>query len=53
MLMVHWQPVVFTPKNTSIAGYSPYIQYVIMIFMFAAGINFSLYYFAVKKSSIK
>jgi len=39
----------FSPKNTSIAGYSPYIQYVIMIFMFAAGINFSLYYFAVKK----
>lgn len=39
----------FSPKNTSIAGYSPYIQYVIMIFMLAAGINFSLYYFTVKR----
>lgn len=39
----------FSPKNTSIAGYSPYIQYVIMIFMLAAGINFSLYYFTVRR----
>ena len=34
----------FSPKNTSIAGYSPYIQYIIMIFMFLAGVNFVLYY---------
>lgn len=39
----------FSPKNTSIAGYSPYIQYVITFFMLAAGINFSLYYFVIKK----
>lgn len=39
----------FSPKNTSIAGYSPYIQYVIMIFMLASGINFVLYYFLLKR----
>lgn len=35
----------FSTKNTSIGGYSPYIQYVIMIFMFLAGINFIMHYF--------
>lgn len=38
----------FSPKNDSIASYSPYIQYVIMLFMLLAGVNFSIYYFAVK-----
>jgi|AMQJ01.1.fsa_nt_gi trk system potassium uptake protein TrkH len=38
----------FSPKNTSIAGYSPYIQYVIMIFMFLAGTNFIIHYFLIK-----
>lgn len=38
----------FSPKNTSIAGYSPYIQYVIMLFMLASGINFVLYYYLLK-----
>ncbi len=38
----------FSTKNTSIADYSPYIQYVIAIFMFLAGINFILYYYLVK-----
>jgi len=38
----------FSPKNSSIAGYSPYIQYVIMIFMFLAGISFTLHYYALK-----
>ncbi|MFV0484275.1 MAG: TrkH family potassium uptake protein [Bacteroidales bacterium] len=37
----------FSPKNDSIAGYSPYIQYVIMAFMFLAAVNFSIYYFIV------
>jgi trk system potassium uptake protein TrkH len=37
----------FSSKNASIAFYqSPYIQYVIIIFMFLAGTNFSLHYFA-------
>ncbi len=39
----------FSPKNNSIAGYSSYIHYVIMIFMFASGINFVLYYYLLKR----
>ncbi len=38
----------FSPKNTSIAGYSPYIQYVVMIFMFLSGTNFIIHYFLIK-----
>lgn len=35
----------FSPKNTSISAYSPYIQYVITIFMFLAGTNFVVHYY--------
>ncbi len=35
----------FSPKNDSIAGYSPYIQYVIMVFMFLSGTSFVIHYF--------
>ena len=35
----------FSTKNDSVAGFSPYIQYIIIIFMFLSGINFSLHYF--------
>lgn len=38
----------FSPKNTSIASYSPYLQYVIMVFMFLSGANFMLHYFVLK-----
>lgn len=38
----------FSPKNTSIGDYSPYIQYVITIFMLLAGTNFVVHYYAVK-----
>lgn len=39
----------YSTKQASIAFYdSAYIQYVITIFMFFAGINFSLFYFAIK-----
>jgi trk system potassium uptake protein TrkH len=38
----------FSPKNSSIGAYSPYIQYVVMFFMLLAGINFNLHYFALK-----
>ncbi|MGC9341615.1 MAG: TrkH family potassium uptake protein [Bacteroidales bacterium] len=38
----------FSPKNTSIAGYSPYIQYVVMIFMLLGGTNFVIHYFLLK-----
>jgi trk system potassium uptake protein len=34
----------FSPKNTSLAGYSPYVQYVAALFMFLAGTNFTLHY---------
>ncbi len=33
----------FSTKNTSITDFSPYIQYVIAIFMLLSGINFSLH----------
>lgn len=36
----------FSPKNTSIAEFSPYIQYVIVVFMIFAGTNFTLHYMA-------
>ena len=38
----------FGTKNDSVAGFSPYIQYVLIFFMFLAGINFSLHFFALK-----
>jgi trk system potassium uptake protein TrkH len=38
----------FSTKNDSVAGFSPYIQYIIILFMFLAGVNFSLHYFAIK-----
>ena len=34
----------FSIKADGIAGYSPYIQWVITVFMFIFGINFNLYY---------
>ena len=36
----------FSTKNASVAEFSPYLQYVIIIFMFLAGTNFTLTYFA-------
>ncbi len=39
----------FSPRNNSIAGYSPYIQYVVMIFMFLAGTNFLVHYYLLKR----
>ena len=39
----------FSPKNASIAFYeSPYLQYVIIVFMFLAGTSFTLTYFMLK-----
>ncbi|UTW66944.1 TrkH family potassium uptake protein [bacterium SCSIO 12643] len=40
----------FSTKNASMAHYesTPYIQYVVMIFMFLAGVNFTLTYFGLK-----
>ena len=39
----------FSPKNSSIIAYSPYIQYVIAIFMFLAGTNFIIHYYLLKR----
>ncbi|MEA3476562.1 MAG: potassium transporter TrkG [Bacteroidota bacterium] len=36
----------FSTQNTSVAGYSPFIQYVIIFFMILAGTNFTLHYMA-------
>lgn len=43
----------FSPKNSSIGGYSPYIQYVVMIFMLLSGTNFIIHYYIVKRSFSK
>lgn len=39
----------FGIKNDSIGGYSPYIQWVITIFMILFGVNFNLYYLLLLK----
>lgn len=39
----------FGIKNDSIGSYSPYIQWVITVFMFLFGINFNLYYLIIIK----
>ena len=38
----------FSTKNASIGAYSPYIQWVVSLFMFLAGCNFVLHYMALK-----
>jgi trk system potassium uptake protein TrkH len=43
----------FSTQNTSVAAYSPYIQYVIIIFMILAGTNFALHYFMLKRKFSK
>ncbi len=43
----------FSTQNASIANYSPFIQYVIIVFMILAGTNFTLHYFALRGKIIK
>lgn len=38
----------FSTKNTSLIGYSPYIQYVVSVFMIIAAANFNLHYYFLK-----
>lgn len=38
----------FSTKNTSLAGYSPYIQYVAAIFMFLAATSYVVFYYLVR-----
>ena len=42
----------FTINNAGVGGYSPYIQWVIAIFMLLFGINFNLYYLILTKKII-
>ena len=39
----------FSTRNASIGAFSPYIQYVITIFMILSGVNFALYLYLLKK----
>ncbi len=39
----------FSTKNTSIAGYSPYIQYVMAMYMFLAATSYVVYYYVVRR----
>lgn len=39
----------FSPKNSSVAGYSTYIQYIIMLFMILGGTNFVIHYYILKR----
>lgn len=43
----------FSTQNDSIAGYSPYIQYIIILFMILAGTNFAIHYFLLKRKFSK
>jgi trk system potassium uptake protein len=43
----------FSPKNSSIGNYSPYIQYVIMCFMMLSGTNFIIHYYIYKRAFSK
>jgi len=38
----------FSTQNDSIAGYSPFIQYIIILFMIIAGTNFTLHFLMLK-----
>ncbi len=42
----------FSTKNASIANYSAYIQWIIILFMFLAGVNFTLHYKLLIKKDI-
>jgi trk system potassium uptake protein TrkH len=39
----------FSTRNDSIAAFSPYIQYVVVLFMYLAGVSFTLHYFMLKR----
>jgi trk system potassium uptake protein TrkH len=43
----------FSTKNTSLMFYSPYSQYIVMIFMFLAGTSQVVYYYLVKLNFMK
>ncbi|MEM7038837.1 MAG: TrkH family potassium uptake protein, partial [Bacteroidota bacterium] len=38
----------FSTKNASVAAFGPFVQWVIIVFMFLSGINFTLIYFGIR-----
>jgi len=40
----------FSPKNTSLSEYSPYIQYVVAVFMLLSATSYVVFYYALKGS---
>jgi len=43
----------FSTRQASIGAFSPYVQYVVSIFMFLAGINFALTYYVIQGKPIR
>jgi trk system potassium uptake protein TrkH len=43
----------FSPRNSSIAGFSPYVQWVVIAFMFLAGTNFTLHYSLLREGRLR
>ncbi len=43
----------FSTYNDSVAGFSPYIQYVIIVFMIMAGTNFTLHYLLLHREVLR
>lgn len=43
----------FSTRNASVGAFSPYIQYVITVFMILAGVNFALYLALIKRKFFK
>ena len=43
----------FSTRQASVGAFSPYIQYVITVFMFLAGTNFALTYFALRGKPLR
>jgi trk system potassium uptake protein TrkH len=43
----------FSPLNDSVASTSPYIQWVIIFFMFVAGTNFTLHYSLIREGKVR
>jgi trk system potassium uptake protein TrkH len=43
----------FSPRNASVGAYNSAVQWVVVVFMFLAGVNFSLHYFALRGRVIR
>ncbi|MBN2491906.1 MAG: TrkH family potassium uptake protein, partial [Planctomycetes bacterium] len=43
----------FSPKNASLGHYRSAVQWVVVVFMFLGGVNFSLHYFALRGRAVR